>query len=668
MRAGSVFAAPFLPAMLIAACWVWWASVQGGYFGRDWYPSALGAVVLAMAVAIATGRLLPPGRATRVALLALGGLVSVSFVSMLWAGSPAAAWEASDKLLLFLATAWCLALLPWRITPATAFLGAWALGVAVVCGLALHRVPGDADLGGLDTVARLASPLGYTNATAALAWMALFAALVVSYRRGVPAAIQGCFLAVAAFLLEFGLIPQSRGALGAVVVAAVVMLALSADRLRLVVRLVLLGGLLALALDSILEVQNAADVQRGMAGAVEDATARILITLPIAVAVGFIVGLVEEWVDRDEGRSHRVEEASRIAGIAALGLLAIALVVSAGRLGGEVSERWDRLTNESFVDLKGDQGTRFRTLDTQGRTDAWRVALDLYGEKPVLGVGAGNYDREHAARRESLRHSRFVHNLYLRVMAEAGTVGLLLLVVFVVAALVGLVGAIRRVDRATRTVIAGCLAVTTLFLLQAAVDWLEEFPAIGAPAIGLLFVALRLAVRREAQPLSNRTISPLGTVAVCTVGVLAFAALALPYLATKWEERAFATYRVDPQAAYADLDRARAANPLSAGPWLAEGTIAIYVQDPARAKHAFRRSLELEENWYAHLELGLLQAETGRFSAAEREIRAALRLNKVDVFVRRALRRVRRRRPVDALRFNERLLERTRAGFTRPAG
>jgi len=668
MRSGSVFAAPFLPAALLAGCWVWWASVQGGYFGRDWYPTALGTVLLAMAIALATGRLVPPGRMIRLTIGLLGGFVALSFASMLWAGSPSAAWEASDKLLLFLATAWCLALLPWRIGPATAFIGAWALGIALVCGLALRRVPGDADLGGLDTVARLASPLGYTNATAAIAWMAFFAALMVSYRRGVPAVIQAAFLAVAAFLLEFGLIPQSRGAVGGILVALVVVIAFSADRLRLLLRLAILGGLLLLALDPILDVQTAADAQRGMAAAVEDATTRILITLPIAIVAGALISLLEGWVDRDSDRSRKVDEATRIAGIALLGLVAIALIVSAGRLAGEVSDRWEQLTSESFVDLKDERGTRFRTLDTQGREDAWRVALDLFEEKPVLGIGAGNYEREHTTRRRALRHSRYVHNIYLRSMAEAGSVGTLLLIAFMIAAVAGMVAGMRRMDRATRTVVAGCLAVATLFFVQASVDWLEEFPAIGAPALGLLFVGLRLAGPPVPEPVFGRALSPARTIGLCAVGLVAFLALALPYLATKWEERAFQSYRTNLQSAYADLDRARDANPLSVRPWIAEGTIAIYVQDPARAKRAFRRSLEIEDNWYAHLELGLLYGETGRFSAAEREILAARSLNRVDVFLGHALRRVRRRKPVDALRFNERLLKETRAGFTRPAG
>jgi tetratricopeptide (TPR) repeat protein len=667
MRAGSVFAAPFLPAILVASCWIWWAGVDGGYFGRHWYPAALGTVLLAMAVTLATGRLLPPGRAMRVAIGLLIGFVALAFLSMAWAGSPGAAWEASDKLLLYLATAWCLALLPWRVNPATAFVGAWALGIAIVCGDALLAVPDDADLGGLDTIARLASPMGYTNATAALAWMAFFPALVISYRRGVPPVIQAAFLAVAAFLLEFGLIPQSRGAVAAVVVALVVLVAFSADRPRLVLRLVALGGLLLLALDPILDVQSAADVQRGMAQAVEDASARILLTLPVAVGIGFLIALAESWVDRDLERSNAVDRAARYMGIGLLGAALVAASINAGTVAEEASDRWERLTNESFVDLQGQQGTRFRTLDTQGRTDAWRVAVDLFEENPAVGVGAGNYEREHTARRKSLRHSRYVHSLALRSLAEAGVVGTLLLVGLLLAAILGILAGVRRMDRRTRTVIAGCLAVTAFFLVQASVDWLEEFPALAAPAIGLLFIAMRLAAPVTPEPVGRRLLSPPAAALVCALGVVAFVALALPYMATKWEERAFSRYRSDLAGAYADLDRAKAVNPLSIRPLIAEGTIAIYVQDPARAKRAFRQSLEIEENWYAHLELGLLYAETGQFSAAERQISIARDLNRVDVFLRPALRRIRRRQPVDALRFNRRLLEETRAGFTRPA-
>jgi O-antigen ligase len=50
-----------------------------------------------------------------------------------------------------------------------------------------------------------------------------------------------------------------------------------------------------------------------------------------------------------------------------------------------------------------------------GRIEAWAVALDLFEQYPVLGVGAGNYT-EH--------HFRTAHNSYLLCAAELGIIGL----------------------------------------------------------------------------------------------------------------------------------------------------------------------------------------------------------------------------------------------------
>ena len=76
------------------------------------------------------------------------------------------------------------------------------------------------------------------------------------------------------------------------------------------------------------------------------------------------------------------------------------------------------------------KGARISNLDPYERPDYWRVAIDLFQESPVGGVGTGNFEREYTARRHEPKHSRYVHNMYLRALGEGGAVAAALLVAF----------------------------------------------------------------------------------------------------------------------------------------------------------------------------------------------------------------------------------------------
>lgn len=309
---------------------------------------------------------------------------------------------------------------------------------------------------------------------------------------------------------------------------------------------------------------------------------------------------------------------------------------------------------------------RFSSLDPEGRTDAWRVALDLFEEHPVVGIGAGNYGREYTARREVERHSRFVHDIWLRALAEGGLIGGLLLVAALAAAVAACVAARRRHDAAGRAVIAACLATATMFFAHASLDWLEEFPALALPGFGLLFVGACLATPGQAPaPRVRRRVPVLAAAEVLCL--LAVVAILMPYLANLWTDRAFAAFRADPAQAYDDLSWARGANPLDPDGWSSEGTIALALDDVPRATRAFRRSVGIEDNWYARLELSVIEASRGNFAAAARNVGVATRLNPVDPSVARARRLIRQRRRIEPARFNASIVQTAQSYFERPA-
>jgi O-antigen ligase len=75
---------------------------------------------------------------------------------------------------------------------------------------------------------------------------------------------------------------------------------------------------------------------------------------------------------------------------------------------------------------------------SSGRSDEWRIALRMFGDHPVFGVGLGNFpdvEPTYATRSINLQFVNFVvedrlvaHNTYLEVAAELGIVGFVLFV------------------------------------------------------------------------------------------------------------------------------------------------------------------------------------------------------------------------------------------------
>jgi tetratricopeptide (TPR) repeat protein len=117
-------------------------------------------------------------------------------------------------------------------------------------------------------------------------------------------------------------------------------------------------------------------------------------------------------------------------------------------------------------------------------------------------------------------------------------------------------------------------------------------------------------------------------------GSLAAAAVAVsfvfPWLSTRYTARAFARYRVAPDAALADARRAARLDPLSADPVLTQGTIALQLGRWKTAQKAFERALDREDSWYAWLELALLDARSGHRAAAREKLRRVRALDAGD--------------------------------------
>jgi len=647
--------APFAPAALVVALWLLLARRDGGYFPATWYPAAIGLCVLLAGLLLA-GRRLPSNGALRMALGLLAALVAVSFASMLWAQSPGTAWETSNQLALLALGAAVFALTPWTPRSAAVLLGGWAAGVAALCALTMVDALRADTLAGWFEAYRWAQPTGYPNGAAALASLAFWPALVLSSRRQTPVVPRVLLLPVAVFLLLFSLLPQSRGSVVGLVLVTPLLFGLASQRLRLLARATVAVAAALVAADPIFRVYETVVAEGQVAPALDDAFRAIGFVTAAALAAALALVVIERAVT---GRPRVVTAARRgsvalVAAVVAVGV--VVAVLNASTISRDVSERWETMSSGRETALP--TGPRLGADTGDERTDYWRVSLDLFREAPALGVGAGNFEQSYTAARRLPTPARYPHDVWLRFLGENGAVGLLLIVAFLAVALGAPIAAWRRMDRSSRGVVALCVTMTAYFFVHASFDWLDRIPAVAGPALAVPFIALRLPGTRM-QPQERGSLAGRWAVTgTALVGLVALAAsLAVPWTAVRHRDRALAAWRTDPARAFADLDRAARANPLSSQAYLSKGAIAVRLGRSDTARSAFREAIRVEEDWLPHFELAILDAQSRRFASARREIRRAGELSANDPFVARAAAQIADRERIDPIAVNRELLE-----------
>jgi hypothetical protein len=638
------------PAGAVLAAWVWWATRDGGYAALEWAPVALALLAL-LAALVAGGRPALPTGPLRVVVLALAAGVAWNALSLLWAPSPATAWANAAQLFVYLAVAWVLALLPWRPGSALALAIAWSAGVAAVGLGAVVETLAAADMGALFPELRWAGPLGYANATAAAAALALPAPLVLAARPGLPVPAQAAAVAGATFLGAFALLPQSRaGLLGIVATVAVVLLA-GPRRGRLALRLAIVAAAVLAALGPIVDVDTAAQAEGPMRGAFESAALAMALAVAGAAAAATALALAERRVRI----SDTVTRAGRRIAVVAVVLAAVAaagaVAANAGRIAGAAERGWQDFRGGEPV-RRGE--TRLLAVQAYQRSDYWRVAWDAFAAAPLQGEGSGGFEQRYDAERDFAKHSRYPHSIWFRAASENGVVGVALLLALLGAAGLGCLRAARAPDEDTRRVAAIALALGCTFLLHASVDFLEEFPAVVGPVLGMTVVCL--ALRPEAPERRTRA-SGRRTAAVALVAGAAAVAIALPWLSEREQAAALRTAGADPARALRAADRAAGLGPLDGRPLMLAGFIELERGRHGAARAAFLRALDREDGWLPHAQLGLLDAAAGRTVDARRRLDTAARMSRHEELVAFARERLAEGRPVDPVAVNRLTLD-----------
>ena len=667
----------------VLAVLTWWTFAEGGYGTGLWMPGGI-VILLMLAITLIVlrgGSAVP--RVQLLAIAALGGLALLSYLSIAWAGAPGAALLGAHRTVVYVAIFALLAALPWSVRASFAALTAWTLMVGVaglVTALRVLGADGVESLGALFVDARLAAPIGYQNANAALWTMAAAPAVVLAARRETPAVLRPVLLAEAGLLLALALLAQSRGWLFAMPVILVGAALILPDRVRLLLFAAPVAVMLAVLWSTLGEPfavggdRYLEEVVAPLRTAAHDAVRASLWAALALLALGAAATAADRRVRVSPGLARAGARLAALLLVTALaGGVVAGWVATDGRPVDRASAAWSEF--KDFDDVQRAGSGRLATLGST-RYDFWRVSVELVGEHPLVGVGQDNFAHDYMRRRATpYEEPRWTHSLELRLLVHTGIIGLLLFAAFVVAAVVG--AARRRSESpAARRLAPLALLPLLVWIVHGSVDWLWELPALSGAALGFAAIAGRAGwhgAARERPALDGAQPRRGGgagasRLAAAALGVVAAAALAMAWTAHRWVDDAATRWPADPARAFDLLGRARSLNPLDQRASIVEGLIAQQTGELRRAKIAFRRATEREpEDWFARFELGLTESARARERKARLALREALRRNPRDELIRTALRRAGGPRAMTFAEARSALAQRLRGRFSRAA-
>jgi tetratricopeptide (TPR) repeat protein len=652
-----------VPTLVALALFVVWAANQAGYPVTHWAPGGLIVLaLLAMTVWIVPPRLHELTPTVRIALGCLAAYTALSFLSILWAGTPGDAWEGADRTLLYLLVFALFVGWRQRGASAAALLLLWTLALTVLAAVAALHIAGasSSELVSLIPGGRLGYPTGYPNANAAQWLMAFWPALLLARSERLHWALRGLLAGSAVLLAQVALLSQSRGSLYATPVMLVFVFALLPGRVRTFALLVPVVAGIGASAHAVLAVGDHLRDGEVVPATLHHAVAAIFVAaaaVALAVALGAAIESRSSLSEPNRKRFQTGVTAGAM--IALLAVIAGGLAV-AGNPVKRVEKGWD-----SFKGGYGQQtGSRLVSGLGSNRYDFYRVAIDEFLAHPIVGIGADNFQAQYLVHGRSEETPRYPHSVELRTLTQTGLIGALLALTGLISALVACARAARVGEPLARHVAAAAVAGFAYWLLHGSIDWFWEFAGLGAPAFALLGMACSLAPspageasapgRSPALRVPPRG-APLAIGAFFIVG--ATLSLGTPWLSQLQIESAARIWTHDPQTAYARLRSAARLNPLSDRADVVAGGIALRFEDLTRAESDFSSALDrAPEDAYATLERGAIASAKGQRSAALGLLTRAVRLSPREPLAGEALAAVRAGRVVSVGALNRAIL------------
>lgn len=449
------------------------AFFDGGFFDAPRTLAAAGAWMLVAVGALAVG---PPGlsRAGLAAVAGLTGLVGWTALSQSWAPLAGPAQDDLVRTSLYLgalvigASAFASRSHLRRVEPA---LGAGAL-VVVGYGLAGRLLPGVVEAEpSLSAAGRLDQPLGYWNATGALAGVGLVLCIrVAGDRSRAPGVRAGA--AAAATPLGLGLyLSFSRGAIAALAAGLLVLVVLAPTRaqLRAAALAVIATAAMALAASRFAAVES-------LRGVPADQSREGVLVLAILLVISLAAALAQHRSARLErdARSGRAEvrrpRRSRLLVVPLAAALVAGPVLAVAIDGARSAPELERGATPSRLTTAG-----------SNRYEYWEVAVRAAARRPLRGIGSGGYRVDWVRERTIGEAVIDAHSLPLETAAELGAVGLALMALFAG----GVAAAARRVHGRDPELAAGLSAALAALALHATIDWDWELPALSLVGVAL---------------------------------------------------------------------------------------------------------------------------------------------------------------------------------------
>jgi hypothetical protein len=438
------------------------------------------------------------------ALLLFAALAALTALSVTWAIVPELAYVESGRTLAYLAlfaAGVAGARLAPRATPVAIKAILLAATAALLYAVAARIWP--ASLGESELSNRIGEPFEYWNAVGTTAALAAPGLLWLGSRRvGSVAERVVAYPAMGVAVLAI-LLTQSRGALVAAAVGAIVWFATVPLRLRslpvLLVPSAAAGGVAAWALsqDAFAITAQPLAVKESVAG---EFGLLVFLMLLLLTGTGLAVNVGLTRLAPAMRMRRRVGIAALVVACA-VPLVAFTSVAFSDRgLGGTIEDRVDELTSETETAPTSQGAGRFAAASST-RGKYWREAGRVFEDRPAVGIGAGNFSTGRLRHRTDAGATRHAHGFVPQTLADLGILGVVLTTALLLAWLfaAGRATALhprrlpfrrtadtplpRRDWNSDRIAVVALGLVAVVFGIQSAIDWTWFIPGPAAMAL-----------------------------------------------------------------------------------------------------------------------------------------------------------------------------------------
>ena len=613
------------------------ALAGGGFFLSDRHIAGLAVwLVLVVLLALGAAGKATLGRPFAWATGLIAGLALFSAFSSLWSGSVELSVIEADRVLVYLGVflaAFLIAQTDQRRQRFAEGIGIALVGTALLA-LASRLLPHVFELGaGLGSGPRTGYPFGYWNADGLAFGIGVGFCLWMS-RRALSQWIRWLAVGAIPALLLALYFTYSRGGLLGLLLGCLCLLALSHDRLWMLVTLGI--GALA-ALPAVLKVQASSSLAQNYdAQAAVDQGVTVLLYLVGGIVLALLLFALLRRLERRgggfTGRALALSRDRRILrgiGIAAA-LLAIGAAIAVG------GRAWDKFSSPDQQFPGANPAEHFSQLSGANRHEYWRVAIDSFEEAPVIGHGAGTYRFAWDKLRQIELPVLNAHSLYLQAFQELGTIGGVLVLALVGVLLWSGFAAWRAASGPRRELHAVLFAACLVFAVGAAIDWFWEIAALGAIfflAGGALVAArcVQLArARAQGSDGGEGERRRFGlTVAGLALAWIVALALIGPLLVDREIDSSNAAAAAGAIPSAVDhAETARSIEPWAATPYVQLGLLAESQGEYDLAAERMGQAIDREEsNWQLYYLRARIEHEAGDEAAARADLEEAKRLN-----------------------------------------